>query len=189
MSSLRTFVQSAALAVSVALGVAPATALAEGPRPAPAQAKGEAQGKQAKAGKPEGERRGKGPGECEGKASGERKWKRVGVGKAKGPGDMPKPMTAKAFQERVEARLQETRAHLEEAMSKHDVPAPVRADVRKELDAGAVLLREAVKRVTADGQVTREEAQQVRELSRELRHESREKLRPVMKGPRSGQGV
>ncbi|EYF04717.1 hypothetical protein [Chondromyces apiculatus] len=194
MSSIRTIVRSTVLALSVALGVAPAAAFADEGQPAPVAAKGDAQGKQGEMrkgkpgdgcdGKPGEARKGK-PGDGRDGKPGEARRGQQGGRKARGPGEIQPPMTAKAFQEKVEARIRETRANVEVAMEKHAVPAPVRAQVRKDMEAGAAAVREALKQVAADGQVSRDEAKKVRELTRDMRQSSREKLRPATHGKRA----
>lgn len=162
MSSIRTLVHSVALALSFAIAAAPAVALADDSgRPAPAE------------GKKDGEH---------GKHHGKR-----GERKGRGQGERPQlPMDAKKFQELVEKRIAKAREHLEGAMERHSVPEPIRAQVRKEFDAGAAEIREAAKRAGADGTVTKEEAKEVRELSRELRREAREKFQGAGKGKGKG---
>lgn len=162
MSSIRTFVRSVALALTFAIAAAPAVALAEDSgRPAPAE------------GKKDGEH---------GKHHGKR-----GERKGRGEGERPQfPMDAKKFQELVEKRIAKAREHLEGAMERHSVPEPIRAQIRKEFDAGAAAIREEAKRAVADGTVTKDEAKEVRELSRDLRKQAREKLRPEGKGKGKG---
>lgn len=168
MSSIRTFVRSVALALSFAVAAAPAVAFAEDSgRPAPAE------------GKKDGER-----GKHHGKR-GER-----GERKGRGQGERPQlPMDAKKFQELVEKRIAKAREHLEGAMDRHSVPEPIRAQVRKEFEAGAAAIREAAKSAGADGTVTKDEAKEVRELSRDLKQQAREKFRGAGKGrgKRAGQ--
>ena len=166
MSSIRTFLRSAAVALSLAVVAAPTAALAEeGKRPAPADQKG-------------GEH---------GKGKGKRHEDKQGKRKGRGQGEVPQfPVEAKKFQEMVEARIAKAREHMESALGKHNVPEPIRAMIRKDFEAGAAEIREAAKKAAADGSVTKEEAKEVRELSRDLKREAREKYLPGGKTKRGG---
>ncbi|EYF07236.1 hypothetical protein [Chondromyces apiculatus] len=86
------------------------------------------------------------------------------------------PVTAQKFQEMVEKRLTKSRDRLNHMMEKRNVPEATRAQVRKELDAGAAAIREAAKKAGADGTVTREEAKQVKDLAKDLKNKAKAKL-------------
>lgn len=86
------------------------------------------------------------------------------------------PIEAAKFQKSVEKRLSKARERLERAMEKRGVPEATRAQVRKELEAGSVMVRAAAQRAGADGTVTAEEAKQVRDLAKKLKKTAREKL-------------
>lgn len=95
---------------------------------------------------------------------------------AKGKKGKRFPIEAAKFQKSVEKRLDKARQKLERAMEKRGVPEATRAQVRKELEAGAVMVRAAAQRAGADGTVTAEEAKQVRDLAKNLKKTAREKL-------------
>ena len=161
MSSIRTFVRSVALALSLAVAAAPAIALAEdGGRPAQAEKSG---------------KHGKGQGKHEGKGKGEGK-------------RLQFPIAAQKFHEHIEARISKQRARVEQAMEKRSVPEATRAQVRKELDIGSAAVRDIVKRVGADGSVTREEAREVRELTKEIKKNARAKLKALKQSKAKGKG-
>jgi hypothetical protein len=145
MSSLRTFVGSIAVAVTLALVAIPTSALADSGRPAAADAKG------------------KRPASEEAKG-GQKKGKRKHF-----------PIEAQKFQEMVDKRISKARAHMERAMEKHHVSDALKAQIRKDFEVGAAQIRAAAKRLGADGTVTKEEAKEVRGLTKSLKQKSREK--------------
>lgn len=85
------------------------------------------------------------------------------------------PMKADAFKQLVEERIARARAHLDKALDKHEVPDAVRAQIKKDFDAGATAVRAAAGRVAADGEVTKTEAKEVRDLAKDLKQKAREK--------------
>ncbi|AKT43786.1 hypothetical protein [Chondromyces crocatus] len=116
--------------------------------------------------------------------------KRAEHGKHKREGrkeQMQFPVSAQKFQEMVEKRLTRSRERVNHMMEKRNVPEATRAQIRKDLDAGASAVREAAKRVGADGVVTKEEAQQVRQLTKEMKKKAKEKLGPIVKDKTAGQ--
>jgi hypothetical protein len=94
-------------------------------------------------------------------------------GKQGGKHEKHFPVDAAKFEKHVDKRIAKQREHMEKAMAEHNVPEAKRAERRKQFDDGAAKVRAEVKRVGADGTVTKEEAQQVRELSRSLHKEAR----------------
>lgn len=146
MSSIRTVARSIALALSLAVAAAPAAALADD--------SGSAAPADAKGGQ-------------HGKRRGEEQGKK---------GKRGFPVEAAKFQKMVEKRISKAREKVERVMEKRGVPEATRAQIRKELEAGAVFVRAAAQRAGADGSVTREEAQQVRDLAKDLKQKAREKL-------------
>lgn len=79
------------------------------------------------------------------------------------------PMAAAQFEKRVDKRIEKAREKLEKRMGKRNVPDTKRAEMRKRFEESATALRAAAKRAGADGQVTADEAKEVRERARELR--------------------
>ncbi|MCC6552893.1 MAG: hypothetical protein IT372_07715, partial [Polyangiaceae bacterium] len=145
MPSIRTFVRPLAVALSLAFAAVPATALADSSRPAPADAK-------------EGKEHGKGQRRDHDKKDRER----------------PQfPLEAAKFQQIVDKRIAKAREHMERALDKHNVPDLLKAQIRKEFDAGAAQIQAAAKRVEADGTVTKEEAKEVRDLVKSLKRKAR----------------
>ncbi|MCC6557091.1 MAG: hypothetical protein IT372_29415 [Polyangiaceae bacterium] len=145
MPSIRPFVRPLAVALSLAFAAVPATALADSSRPAPADVK-------------EGKEHGKGHGKDHEKK------------------DRPQfPLEAAKFQQIVDKRIGHARKRMERAMEKRNAPDALRAQIRKEFDAGAAQVQAAAKRVGADGTVTKEEAKEVRDLVKSLKRKAREK--------------
>jgi len=85
------------------------------------------------------------------------------------------PIEAAKFDEIVEKRITAARAHMEEMLANHPVPEAMKAQIRKDFEAGAVAIRAAAKEAGKDGKVTRDEAKDVRKLAKDLKEEAREK--------------
>jgi len=94
---------------------------------------------------------------------------------AKHRGEKHFPLPADKFQKHVEKRIEKAREKLEARMKEKNLAEDKRAAIRKEFEATATEVRAAVKRVGQDGTVTKEEAQQVRELAKSLRHKGHDK--------------
>jgi hypothetical protein len=86
------------------------------------------------------------------------------------------PVAAEKFQKHVEKRIEHAREKLEQHMKEKNLADDKRAAIRKEFDSGAAEVRAAAKRVGQDGTVTKEEAQEVRELAKSMRQKAHEKL-------------
>lgn len=85
-----------------------------------------------------------------------------------GKGDQAKfPMPGAEFKQKVDARTAKARQHMEERASK--LPADQAKDVRAKFDAGTTQINDAVNKAVADGTVTKEEAQQVRDVVKSVR--------------------
>ncbi|MDC0744166.1 hypothetical protein [Polyangium mundeleinium] len=94
-------------------------------------------------------------------------------GKQGGKHEKHFPIAAVKFEKHVDKGLAKQRERLEKRMAAHHVPEAKRAERWKQFDEGAAKIRAEVKRVGADGTVTKEEAQQVRALARPLHKEAR----------------
>lgn len=88
------------------------------------------------------------------------------------------PMTAENFSKVVEKRLSKAREKLGDALSKNGVADDKKSQILKEFDTGAAKVREAAKTAGKDGTVTKEEAKTVRETTKTLRKELRDKYLP-----------
>lgn len=95
--------------------------------------------------------------------------------KNKDHSDKKFPIKADAFKQLVEQRIAKAREHLDKALDKHQVPDAMRAQIKKDFDAGATAVRAAASRVSADGEVTKTEAKEVRDLAKDLKQKAREK--------------
>jgi hypothetical protein len=95
------------------------------------------------------------------------------------------PMPAESFNKHIEKRLTKAREHLVKALDKHNAPAATKAQATRDFDDGAKAVRALAAKVQADGTVTKEEAQQVRSLSKELKQKAREKY-GISKGKGKG---
>ncbi len=85
------------------------------------------------------------------------------------------PMKAEEFKQLVEARIRKAFEHLDRILDKRQVPEAIKAQVKKDFDAGAAQVRAAATKAGADGTVTKAEAKDVRELAKDLRDKAREK--------------
>jgi hypothetical protein len=88
------------------------------------------------------------------------------------------PVTADNFTKMVDGRLSKVKTKLESGLEKHKVEAAAKTKILKDFDDGAALVRTAVKRVGKDGEVTKDEAKEVRELVKSLRTQMRAKYAP-----------
>jgi hypothetical protein len=85
------------------------------------------------------------------------------------------PMEPTKFSEIVERKIGHARTKMEDIMKSASLPDGVKAQIRKDFDAAAVKVREAAKEAGKDGKVTKEEAKDVRQQSRGLVKELRQK--------------
>ena len=77
------------------------------------------------------------------------------------------PMPAAAFKERVDARQAKARERMEKRAS--TLNAEQAKELRAKFDAGIAKINAEESKATADGTVTKEEAQAVRQVSKEVR--------------------
>lgn len=76
------------------------------------------------------------------------------------------PMAGAEFKQKFEARTAKARARLEERVAK--MSAQEAQQARAKFDAGVAKIGEEVQKAVADGTVTKEEAQRVRQVAREV---------------------
>ena len=148
--TFRTFIRPLFVALSLAFATtAAAPAFADSPDAKPAPAK---------------EEKGKAD-----KGKGHAKARRLGV--------LEKfPMKADRFQKLIDKRIEHVKTKVEAALKKHNVSDTDKAAVMKAVDEGAASVRAAAKKAEADGTVTKEEAQTVRDLAKKIREDVRAKL-------------
>jgi hypothetical protein len=79
------------------------------------------------------------------------------------------PMKAADFQKLVDERMKKARDKMEARLAKKNASDDQKKQARAKFDAGAAEVRKVVAEVSADGVVTREEAQKVRETARHAR--------------------
>ena len=104
-------------------------------------------------------------------------------------GDKPSfPMSGDAFEAQVEQRIERALAKLEAILAKQKLPAVVADAIRAEAGRLADTIRAAAAEAAADGTVTKEEADHVRELAMRLLREAREKYRPLLPKPGKREG-
>lgn len=93
-----------------------------------------------------------------------------GKGKGKGKGkDLKFPVDAEKFSKHVDTRIVRVKDKLSGALTKHGIAEAEKAKILKQFDDGAATVRAAVKVAAKDGQVTKEEAKNVRGLVKDLR--------------------
>lgn len=79
------------------------------------------------------------------------------------------PMKGDEFQKHIEAKVAKMRAKMESRLTEKQVPADKAKEIRANFDAGVAKLSATTKEVTADGVVTQDEAQKVREVAKSMR--------------------
>ena len=77
------------------------------------------------------------------------------------------PMPAATFKQKVDARQARAREHMEKRAGK--LSAEEAKELRSKFEAGVVKINAEVSKATADGTVTKEEADAVRKVAQELR--------------------
>jgi len=80
------------------------------------------------------------------------------------------PMKADVFQQHVEQGITRHKAHLEQRITEKKIDDAKAKEMRDHFDAKVVQIRAAVATATADGVVTKEEAQTVRQTEGWHRH-------------------
>ena len=88
------------------------------------------------------------------------------------------PIAADKFNKMVDSRLAKAKDKLEEGLTKHKVESDKKTKILKDFDDGAALVRAAAKRAGKDGEVTKDEAKEVRGLVKTLREQMRAKFAP-----------
>ncbi|MDI1479841.1 hypothetical protein [Polyangium sp. y55x31] len=86
------------------------------------------------------------------------------------------PMESARFDEKVEAKIKHAREQMEALLAAHPLPESMKAQIRKDFEAGAAAIRAAAKEAGKDGKVTRDEAKDVKKLAKELKENAREKF-------------
>ena len=93
-----------------------------------------------------------------------------GKGKGKGKGKkLEFPIDAEKFSKHVDTRIVRVKDKLSGALTKHGIAEAEKTKILKQFDDGAATVRAAVKVAAKDGQVTKEEAKNVRGLVKDLR--------------------
>lgn len=89
------------------------------------------------------------------------------------------PMPAESFNQMVERRIREAREQLFLAIDANPmVSDATKAQIKKDFDDGSAAVKALSEEVAADGTVTKEEADKVRDLAKELAEKAREKYLP-----------
>jgi hypothetical protein len=96
------------------------------------------------------------------------------------------PVKTDEFKQMVEKRIAHARERLQGALAAHSVPEGIQAQIKKEFEDGANVVRAAAARVGADGTVTKDEAKEVKQLARKLKRQAREKFQLGRKDAKKG---
>jgi hypothetical protein len=88
------------------------------------------------------------------------------------------PMTADKFTKMVDGRITKAKEKLTGALTKHKVEDAKKTQILKDFDDGAATVKAAAKRVGKDGEVTKDEAKEVRGLVKTFRQQMRSKYAP-----------
>lgn len=97
------------------------------------------------------------------------------------------PMPAAAFKERVDTRQAKARERMEKRAS--TLNAEQAKELRAKFDAGIAKINAEVSKATADGTVTKDEAQAVRKVSKEVRGHHGKHARHGKHGGKRGGGA
>jgi hypothetical protein len=93
------------------------------------------------------------------------------------------PMPSESFNKMVERRISQARARMLQVIENNPmVTEAMRAQIKKDFDDGAAAVRALAAKVKADGTVTKDEAEKVRDLANELKEKAREKYMPWTAG-------
>ena len=106
--------------------------------------------------------------QAKGKGHGKHGKEKGNKGKGKGK-DLKFPVDAEKFSKHVDTRIVRVKDKLSGALTKHGIAEAEKAKILKQFDDGAATVRAAVKVAAKDGQVTKEEAKNVRGLVKDLR--------------------
>jgi hypothetical protein len=87
------------------------------------------------------------------------------------------PMPADEFRAHVEKRITRGREKLVEHMKQKGVKEDRQQEILAKFDEGSKQVRDATDKVCADGTVTKDEAQSVRDLAKSLREAARKELK------------
>lgn len=100
------------------------------------------------------------------------------------------PMTAKKFEEKLEAGISRHLSNLTKRLDKHSVDATKKKEILAQAEKGAKAVRAAVAEAAKDGTVTHEEAKMVRAVVKTQREKVRDLLPADMKkaGVKKGHG-
>lgn len=88
------------------------------------------------------------------------------------------PMAGDKFDKMVDSRLTKAKEKLTAKLDERKVAADQKAKILKGFDDSAALVRAAAKRAAKDGEVTKDEAKEIRGMVKTLRQELHAKLAP-----------
>ena len=102
---------------------------------------------------------------------------------AKGDGNAKFPMAAAEFKAKVDARTAKAKERMEQRAAK--LPADQAKELRAKFDAGTAQIDAEVAKATADGTVTKDEAQKVREVAKTARPHGKHRGKHAKRGERA----
>jgi len=89
------------------------------------------------------------------------------------------PMSGEAFTAKVGQRLKKMGARLKKRLAKAKIPPKAKKQIRADFIKGAKLIRKTAARAAADGKVTSQEAQKVRQVAKKVRQRLMKKWRRI----------
>ena len=95
------------------------------------------------------------------------------------------PMAADKFTKMVDEHLTKAKDKLTTKLDEHKIDSDKKTKILKDFDDGAALVRAAAKRAGKDGEVTKDEAKEVRSLVKTLRQDMRAKYAPKKAHPKA----
>ena len=108
----------------------------------------------------------------------------VKIDKKEHKGEMP--MKSEDFEKMVEERIAQVRSHVEVALQTQPFPDSTKAQIRKDMDAGAETVRAAAKNAGKDGTVTAKEMEAVKNVAFEILSKARGKYLKPAQGEKKG---
>jgi hypothetical protein len=99
------------------------------------------------------------------------------------------PIAADKFTKLIDSRIAKAKDKLEGALKEHKVEDAQKAKILKDFDEGAATVKAAAKRVGKDGEVTKDEAKEVRGLVKTFRQNMRAKYAPKKAGKAKAKDV
>ncbi|MBW2524618.1 MAG: hypothetical protein JRI23_10605 [Deltaproteobacteria bacterium] len=91
------------------------------------------------------------------------------------------PMEGERFVGLVSNRVQKMKARIDRALERRNVPPELQKEIKADFSKASTRIMGAAEKAAADGTVTKQEAQKVRQLAKQLRQQARQKYGKMAK--------